>query len=82
MTPNATATAIQIGPAFSAFSAYQVVSVVAWFLFVLWVIYTLIATYHWLRYGHQSTVAIPALITHVIVSLVLALYAISGFVAT
>lgn len=57
----------------------QVVSVIFALLFILWALYTLITTYHWLRYGHRSSVAIPALITHVLVSGYLALYAVSGF---
>lgn len=57
----------------------QVVSVVFALLFILWALYTLITAYHWLRYGHRSSVAIPALITHVVVSGYLALYAVSGF---
>ncbi|HEX2792319.1 MAG TPA: hypothetical protein VHO23_01205 [Candidatus Paceibacterota bacterium] len=82
MDSAATATSVQIGPAFSAASAYQVVSVAAWVIFILWALYTLIAAYHWLRYGHRSPIAIPALVAHVIVSALLALYAISGFIAT
>lgn len=60
-------------------NADQVVSVVFALLFILWALYTLITAYHWLRYGHRSSVAIPALITHVVVSGYLALYAVSGF---
>lgn len=59
--------------------ADQVVSVVFALLFILWALYTLITTYHWLRYGHRSSIAVPALITHVVVSGFLALYAVSGF---
>lgn len=47
----------------------------------VWLIYTLVATYHWLRYGHRSAVAIPVLIIYVVVSWLLASYAVSGFVA-
>lgn len=57
----------------------QVVSVVFALLFILWALYSLITAYHWLRYGHRSSIAIPALITHVVVSGYLALYAVSGF---
>ena len=57
----------------------QVVSVIFALLFILWALYSLITAYHWLRYGHRSSVAIPALITHVVVSGYLALYAVSGF---
>lgn len=55
------------------------VSVIFAVLFIVWVIYTLIASYHLLRYGHRSAVAIPAIITHVLVSFMLSLFAVSGF---
>lgn len=54
------------------------ISVVAWILFAIWLIYTLVASYHLLRYGHSTAVAIPAILTHVFVSLVLALFIVSG----
>ena len=60
-------------------SAEQAVAVVFALLFILWALYTLVTTYHWIRYGHRSSVAIPALITHVVVSGYFALYAVSGF---
>lgn len=56
----------------------QVISVIFAVLFIIWALYTLITAYHWLRYGHNSAVAIPALITHILVSGFLALYAVSG----
>ncbi len=56
----------------------QVISVLFAILFIIWSVYTLITAYHWLRYGHRSSVAIPALITHVLVSGFLALFAVSG----
>lgn len=56
----------------------SVISVVFAILFIAWVIYTAIAAYHLLRYGHRSAVAIPAIITHVLVSFFLALFAVSG----
>ncbi len=58
-----------------------VVSIVFLVLFIIWVLYTLVAGYHWLRYGHRSSVAIPALIVHVVVSWLLASYAVSGLIA-
>jgi hypothetical protein len=56
------------------------ISVIFLVLFVIWALYTLIAGYHWLRYGHRSIVAIPALIIHVVVSWLLAGYAVSGII--
>lgn len=47
-------------------------------VFFIWVAYTLVVAYHWLRYGHQSFVAIPMLVLHVIVSGTLMLLATAG----
>lgn len=58
----------------------KVISVVFAVLFVIWAIYTLVSAYHWLRYGHSSAVAIPALIVHVVMSWLLASYAVSGVI--
>ena len=55
-----------------------IVSIILLMLAIVWALYTLISAYHWLRYGHRSAVAIPALITHVAVSWLLASYAGSG----
>lgn len=40
--------------------------------------FTFIVAYHWLRYGHRSPLAIPALVLHVFVSFGLVLFAASG----
>jgi len=45
------------------------------FIFVLWLLYTAVATYHWARYSHASSIAIPAVLIHIIVSLTLLTYA-------
>lgn len=66
------------GPLFRFVDLPTIISVVAALLFIVWVIYTAIASYHLLRYGHRSAVAIPAIITHVLVSFFLALFAVSG----
>ena len=66
-------------PAFLAnITTAQVMSVVFALVFILWAIYTVVTAYHWLRYGHRSAVAIPALITHVLISGYIALFAVSG----
>ncbi|MBU2159166.1 hypothetical protein KKD81_00690 [Patescibacteria group bacterium] len=70
---------LTLPPFLSQVDPSKVVSIFFVVLFIIWVLYTLITSYHWLRYGHRSSVAIPALITHVLVSGFLALYAISGF---
>ncbi|MDB5264511.1 MAG: hypothetical protein JWN64_82 [Parcubacteria group bacterium] len=69
---------IQVPSLVGAINFHKVVPVLFTLLFILWVIYTLVAAYHWFRYGHRSAIAIPALAVHVAVSAVFALYAASG----
>ncbi len=66
------------GPLLSQLNSAATISVIAWILFVIWLIYTIVASYHLLRYGHSTSVAVPAIITHVFVSVVLALFVVSG----
>jgi hypothetical protein len=66
------------GPFIQTINVPGAISVVAIILFIIWLVYTIVASYHLIRYGHRSAVAIPAIITHVIVSLVIALYTVSG----
>ena len=66
------------GPFLHSINVPGAISVVAIILFIIWLIYTIVASYHLIRYGHRSAVSIPAIITHVIVSLVIALYTVSG----
>lgn len=47
-------------------------------VFFIWVAYTLVVAYHWLRYGHQSFVAIPMLVLHVVISGALMLITTAG----
>jgi hypothetical protein len=43
-----------------------------------WALYTLIVTYHWLRYSNASLVTIPAIALHLLVSVALISYTLSG----
>jgi hypothetical protein len=54
------------------------VSYLLYFIFALWAIYTLIAIYHWLKYSHASSVAFPAIAIHLVISIALMSYALSG----
>ena len=56
------------------------VSIAFLVLFIVWALYTIISAYHWIRYGHSSAIAIPALTVHVVVSWLLAGYAASGLI--
>ncbi len=54
---------------------------VEWTLYVVfafWALYTIIATYHWLKYSHASWVAFPAIAAHLLVSFALMSYTLSG----
>lgn len=68
-------------PFFTPVEAEQAVAIVFAIAFIFWAIFSLISAYHWLRYGNRSSIAIPALITHLVVSSLIAMYAVSGFVA-
>lgn len=47
-------------------------------IFALWALYTIIGIYHWITYSHASSVAIPAISVHIVVSLALMAYALGG----
>lgn len=52
-----------------------------WTLFAIsicWMVYTLVAVYHWIKYSHASYVAIPAIVVHLVISLILIGLAVSG----
>ncbi len=66
------------GPFLQSINMRGAISVIAIILFIIWLVYTVVASYHLIRYGHRSAVSIPAIITHVVVSLVIALFAVSG----
>ncbi|MBA3789310.1 hypothetical protein H0X32_02865 [Patescibacteria group bacterium] len=65
---------------FTTINEGQVLAITFALIFIVWLIYTLVVTYHWLKYGHRSWVAVPALSIHLVVSALLFLLAISGFV--
>ncbi|HEY0010781.1 MAG TPA: hypothetical protein VGB97_02605 [Candidatus Paceibacterota bacterium] len=47
-------------------------------VFFFWIAYTLVAAYHWFRYGHRSLLAIPLFVTHVVISGFLMLVTVAG----
>lgn len=47
-------------------------------VFGIWLIYTLVVTYHWLKYSHGSMASLPALFVHLVISAVIMSYALSG----
>ncbi len=57
--------------------------IVVWALylvFAFWALYTIVAVYHWLKYSRASWVASPAIAVHLLISLVLISYALSGHI--
>jgi len=58
--------------------AKTIASVILALMFAFWALYTLVATYHLLRYGHRSWLTVPAIGIHLFVSFSLAVYAVSG----
>lgn len=67
-----------LGPAFSIIDPTALASALFYLVIILVIVYTLVAAYHWIRYGHRSLMAIPALAVHVAVSLGLIGYALTG----
>ena len=60
---------------------FSVGLIVVWALyavFAFWAVYTLVAIYHWLKYSHASWLAFPAIALHLLISLSLISYALSG----
>jgi hypothetical protein len=67
-----------LGPAFGLVDPNAVALLLFYLIVLLVIIYTLIAGYHWIRFGHRSLATIPALAVHVTVSLALIGYALTG----
>ena len=63
-------------------SSGSVIETILYIVFVFWAIYTIIAVYHWLKYSHGSWLAFPAIAAHLLISLSLMTYALSGTVLT
>lgn len=61
-----------------AFSVAQFVPLLFTVVFIVWAIYTVVAFYHWLRYGDNIIVSLGAMGMHLFISSSLAIYAVSG----
>lgn len=60
------------------FPAAQIVPLFVMLVFTLWAVYTVVAFYHWLRYGDSVVVAFGAMGIHLVISTALAIFAVSG----
>lgn len=47
-------------------------------VFGFWLIYTLVAIYHWMKYSHSSLIAFPVIFLHLVVSVALMSYGLTG----
>lgn len=63
----------------SSVSIESILSVVITIVFMWWAIYTIVVLYHWLRYGRESWLAVPALVLHFFVSGWIFVFATGGF---
>lgn len=61
-----------------AFDISQAIPVLFLAVFAVWAVFSLVLAYHWVRYGHQSWLMVPALLTHVAVSGLIILFIMSG----
>jgi hypothetical protein len=64
----------------AALPVAQVIPVFFFLVFFVWAVYTIVASYHWLRYSNNTTLALSAISAHLIVSAWLAVYTVSGLV--
>ncbi len=63
---------------FTTISTASIVSYSLYVVFAIWAIYSAVATYHWLKYSHASSIAFPAIGIHLLVSFALIALALSG----
>lgn len=54
--------------ALSGISIESVLSVIFTLVFIWWIVYTVVAIYHWVRFGRASWAAVPAVALHLAVS--------------
>lgn len=60
------------------FSAGTITAWALYAVFAFWAVYTLVAIFHWLKYSHASWITFPAITVHLVVSLALMSYILSG----
>ncbi len=56
----------------------NVLTILFFVIFFIWAVYTIIAAYHWFRYGHRSWLAFPAVAGYVAVSALCIIYIATG----
>lgn len=65
---DASTTLLRLPAAFGNVTIEGVISVLFTLVFIWWLVYTLVAIYHWFRYGRSTWVAVPAVALHLAVS--------------
>lgn len=68
-----------ITPLVSTLPIESMLAVVFTIIFIWWAIFTAVLSYHWLRYGRDSWVAVPVLALHLVVSGWIFIFATGGF---
>lgn len=67
-----------VGIHVAALPIAQVIPVFFFLVFFVWAVFTIVASFHWLRYSNNTTLALSAITTHLVVSAWLAVYTVSG----
>lgn len=78
---NQPATGIPTSLPISSFAlpVAQILPLFVTLVFVVWALYTIVAFYHWIRFGDSLVVALGAMALHLLISASLAIYAVSAF---
>jgi glucan phosphoethanolaminetransferase (alkaline phosphatase superfamily) len=63
---------------FDAVTIDKILTITLVSVFIAWGIYTLIVSYHWIRYSNRSLLTFPALALHLLVSATLFIFAITS----
>jgi len=69
----------QFASLFNVPNIETVLSVLVTIIFIWWLIFTIVVTYHLLRYARDSWVTVPAIALHFIVSAWIFVFATGGF---
>ncbi len=75
---DASSTLLHLPSQLTNLTAESVLSVLFTLVFIWWLVYTLVAIYHWFRYGRSTWVAVPAVALHLAVSGGIFIYMTSG----
>lgn len=66
--PTSTAGLVPEFQLFTSAGLESVLAVIITIVFIWWAVFTLVAFYHWFRFGRDTWVAVPAVVLHLFVS--------------